>query len=134
MPERIYKEKSFGEIFSIQNIQYEIPFFQRGYVWGKDKWDELFYEVILENIYGINPNLHKRERILEIADIDEKDLKNPNYYFGTIYLKQKNSKNTQSPGSSTKYLIIDGQQRLMTIYLFSVKLFYDLRSQDECRK
>ena len=124
MPERINKEKSFGEIFSIQNIQYEIPFFQRGYVWGKDKWDELFYEVILENIYGINPNLHKRERILEIADIDEKDLKNPNYYFGTIYLKQKNSKNTQSP---------DGQQRLMTIYLFSVKLFYDLRSQDECR-
>lgn len=130
--ERNYKEKSFGDVFKVPNTQYEIPFFQRGYVWNKDKWNELLYEVILENICEIDI-APKRQRLLDIEKLNEDILNNGNYYFGTIYLKQKESENTQSPDTPKKYLIIDGQQRLLTIYLFLVKLYFNLQTDDNFR-
>ena len=130
---RDYAEKSFGEIFNIQNIQYEVPFFQRGYVWGKDKWVELIKGVVLEQVCEVE-NASIKENIHEIEDIEDNALISINYYFGTIYLKSKKKIEPVSPGDYERYLIIDGQQRLMTIYLFLVKLFYDLDNDDAFRQ
>ena len=123
--ERNYTEKSFGDVFSVPNVYYEVPFFQRGYVWDKQKWKEFLEEAILEGICNIQgPSI--RDHINKLEDIDERDLENANYYFGTIYLKEKDSPGTTNPDAPKRYLIIDGQQRLITIYLFLIKLYYNL--------
>ena len=129
---RSYLEKSFGDVFKVPNVEYEIPFFQRGYVWGENKWKELLDEVIVSEVCEITePSIHRKDKRLRIKDMEEKVLKNANYYFGTIYLKEKERREaTASPQTPQRFLIIDGQQRLITIYLFLVSLYYSLDSED----
>ena len=123
--ERSYKEKSFGDVFSVPNVYYEIPFFQRGYVWGKEKWEEFLKEAILEGICNFEDPTTK-SGLDKLKDIDENDIENANYYFGTIYLKEKDNPGTADPDAPKRYLVIDGQQRIITIYLFLIKLYYNL--------
>ena len=126
---RNYAEKSFGEVFDIPNVEYEIPFFQRGYVWDSEKWVELLEEVVLESICDVSDPSIKND-LEKIKDMGEEEIKDVNYYFGTIYLKKKPINNTVGPSTPTRYLIIDGQQRLITIYLFLVRLYYSLDRED----
>ena len=123
--ERGYEEKSFGEVFSRPNFCYEIPFFQRGYVWNKVNWNELLKEVILEEICGFE-ELPLRDQINKLENGCDEQIKDGNYYYGTIYLKEKEASKPTKPGTPRRYLIIDGQQRLITIYLFLIKLYHDL--------
>lgn len=64
---------------------FEIPFFQRGYVWGIENWEELFEE--MQNF-------------------------NSSHFLGSLILKKIENENAAKP---TKSIIIDGQQRLTTL-------------------
>lgn len=64
---------------------YEIPFFQRAYVWDENNWEQL-----LENLKG-----------------------SQNSYLGSIIFREKLRANPGSPYSI--FSIIDGQQRLTTV-------------------
>ena len=68
--------------------QLEIPFFQRSYVWGEDEWERL-----LEDFRECC--IHKKE-----------------HFMGSCIIKE------QSDSSKESRLVIDGQQRLTTIYIF----------------
>ncbi len=35
----------FGELFSENNVQYIVPFFQRGYMWRKNEWEDLLQDI-----------------------------------------------------------------------------------------
>ena len=127
--ERKYQEKSFGEIFgSSNNVEYEIPFFQRGYVWDNKKREELLIEAVLETICEIDsPKL--KDGLVAMSD-KEIDYDSSNYYLGTIYLKEKEQQRPLSPGDARRYLVVDGQQRLITMYIFFVRLYYELDRDD----
>ena len=81
--------------FYIGNLQYEIPFFQRAYVWEEENW-ETFWEHLVNELEA-----HQRGE-------------NSEHFIGTIITKQKESKNL----SENIVELIDGQQRLTTISVF----------------
>ncbi len=91
-------EQSFR--FITKTSKFEIPFFQRGYVWDKDNWEPML-EDFLDNREG--------------------------QFFGSIILKHK-VKGSNDVGSTA--LVIDGQQRLttMSILLKAVNDSLDMAS------
>ena len=97
MPNEDVGNKSFRELFN-QNVSFIVPFFQRGYAWEKRQWDALFQDI--------------EEQILNEAD-DFEELSNYELFFGSIVVAE----NEDSNESYKKYTIIDGQQRITTIYL-----------------
>lgn len=74
------------------NLQLEIPFFQRAYVWDKENW-QIFWDHIYEEL-----------RAYENQDESE-------HFIGTIITKQKESTHL----NENIVELVDGQQRLTTI-------------------
>src|SRR5438270_1217076 len=71
--------------------QYVVPLFQRAYSWDKKEWEVLWNDLI------------------ELCDMD-----NPRTHFlGSMVTMPT----TSVPEGVTKYLLIDGQQRLNTIFI-----------------
>ena len=107
--------KSFRELFD-RNVSFIVPFFQRGYAWDKRQWDNLFQDM--------------EEQILDEAD-DLEDIFNYELFFGSIVVAEDEN----STDEYKKYIIIDGQQRITTVYLLIAiinKLFkkYISKSQE----
>jgi hypothetical protein len=76
-------------------LQYEIPFFQRPYVWSDENWSVFWEHLQME------------------VEAHEKG-ENSEHFIGTIITKQKESRNL----SENVVELIDGQQRLTTISIF----------------
>ena len=89
--------KSFEQLLK-NNIQFEIPFFQRGYAWEKKHWKQLFEDI--------------EEKIINEIDLSN-NLEDLEHFFGPIVVLEKLNSNL----SLKKFLVIDGQQRITTIYL-----------------
>lgn len=71
--------------------QYIVPLFQRPYSWGKDQWSRL-WEDLMDLSEETDPRTH---------------------FMGSIVTMPT----TSVPEGVTKYLLIDGQQRLTTIFV-----------------
>ena len=71
---------------------FEIPYYQRSYVWGEDNW----------------------ARFLE--DMEDVSLSERQYFIGSLILKQKPTETGSKYGNVRE--VIDGQQRLTTITVF----------------
>lgn len=95
MPTDNVINRSFDELFS-SPVRYEIPFFQRGYAWEPRQWKKLL-EDIQEIIESANDNRFDEEE----------------HFFGPIVVSEKISDHP----SLKRFLIIDGQQRITTVYL-----------------
>lgn len=93
------KERSF--LFMSTASYYDIPFFQRAYVWDEENWSEL-----LNNF------------------LDHTD----SHFLGSIILKQEPTKS----GEPSRYMVIDGQQRLTTLSIL-LRACYDrlMETQDK---
>ena len=74
------------------NYQYEIPFFQRSYVWDEENW-----ELLLENL---------REEVEAYNNNEDSE-----HFIGTIITKPLE----QNSFDTVKHELIDGQQRITTI-------------------
>ena len=97
---------SITEIIN-QSTLFEIPFYQRRYIWEELNWDR-FYEDMKSTL-----------------DSDRK------YFLGAIILKEtKVSDDEADRGISNKRLVIDGQQRLTTLAIF-MKLLYQLTLKND---
>jgi len=77
------------------NLQYEIPFFQRAYVWTDENWTT-FWEHLTAELEAYENGIDSE------------------HFIGTIITKQKKSKNL----SENVVELVDGQQRLTTISVF----------------
>jgi uncharacterized protein DUF262 len=95
-------KRSIRDIFNGMRIL-EIPYFQRAYVWGEENWD----------------------RFLE--DMESVSRYQRPYFLGSVILKQKQT----GAGSATGdvRILIDGQQRLTTLFLF-LKVLGKTRNQE----
>lgn len=91
------RNRTFRELFS-GAVRYEIPFFQRGYAWERRQWDQLFEDISEQILPDIEDGA---------ASIDVE------HFFGPIVVLERRD-GDQSP---KRYLVIDGQQRITTIYL-----------------
>ena len=83
-------KKTINEIFNGSRIL-EIPFFQRAYVWDEPQWERLLDDI--ENVCKTHTP----------------------YFMGSVILKQQLTNTGSSVGDIRT--VIDGQQRLTTIYL-----------------
>lgn len=93
------RNRTFKEVFE-EDVRYEIPFFQRGYAWGKREWDQLFDDI--------------RESIQQ--DLESgKPPEELEHFFGPIVVLQEEP--LPEEPSIKRYSVIDGQQRLTTVYL-----------------
>lgn len=86
-----------------QSIFFEIPPYQRLYEWNKEQIQTL------------------------LNDIKTKfeENKNEEYFIGNVVVSKKNNKNNQQ---DVKYLLIDGQQRLTTLFLIGFYLSYKIKN------
>lgn len=112
MPKESVKNRIFKDIFK-GNVQFEIPFFQRGYVWDTPQWKALFDD-ILEQI---------------INELDEsKNFDDTEHFFGPVVVLEK----TSDDPNLKRFLIIDGQQRITTIYLMlaTIRDLFKKRTND----
>lgn len=82
----------------------EIPFFQRGYVWGTDNWDRFLDDVV------------------RVADQQRP------YFMGSIIQKQRATSSERALGDVR--LVVDGQQRLTTLVLF-FRVLYEARGDTD---
>jgi hypothetical protein len=102
MNQKIYKvtdntnEMSFHELFS-QSTQVRIPLFQREYVWTDKQLKRLFDEIDI---------------VVEGEDT--------NRFLGAIIAVRREA----NPAAPQPYEIVDGQQRLTTLYLFVLAAAY----------
>lgn len=86
-----------------KDIFFEIPPYQRLYEWNKEQIQTL------------------------LNDIKTKfeENKNEEYFIGNVVVSKKNNKNNQQ---DVKYLLIDGQQRLTTLFLIGFYLSYKIKN------
>ena len=84
------QQYSIGSFFA-QPVELHIPFFQRNYVWEKSNWEKFW-----ETMCGVSASREAH-----------------NYFMGTIVLKHSS---LRAMGDIRE--IVDGQQRLITIFLF----------------
>jgi hypothetical protein len=96
MPTDHVKNRTFRETFA-GTVRFKVPFFQRGYAWEKKQWDQLFIDL--------------QDQIIEELErgscVDEVE-----HFFGPIVVMEQ----TGTP-ELKEFLVIDGQQRITTIYL-----------------
>ena len=71
--------------------QYRVPLFQRTYNWGEEEWERLWDDVL--KVYAMEE--HR------------------NHFIGAVVTQPVDD----SAGQVTKYLVIDGQQRLITLFV-----------------
>lgn len=88
---------NFSSLFS-QNMRFEIPFFQRGYAWEKKQWDQLFNDI--------------NEQVISEAE-DLAEVESNEHFFGPVVVLEQ----TNSDPLLRRFLVIDGQQRITTVYL-----------------
>lgn len=91
------QKTSFRKLFE-GNIQFVIPFFQRGYAWKQEQWKQLFDDI-------------DDEIINELTEND--DYKDYEHFFSSIVVMAKSNNEL----GLQKFDIIDGQQRITTIYI-----------------
>ena len=97
MPTKGVQNRTFKDLFN-GTVRFEIPFFQRGYAWEKKQWDQLFLDLQEQVIGELRPG----------NTIDQVE-----HFFGPIVVLEK----AGDEAALKQFLVIDGQQRIVTVYL-----------------
>ena len=97
MPTPGVKNRTFKDLFN-GTVRFEIPFFQRGYAWEKKQWDQLFLDL-------------QEQVILELSS--GSTIEQVEHFFGPIVVLEK----AGDEDALKQFLVIDGQQRIVTVYL-----------------
>jgi len=107
MPTDSVKNRTFRDAFH-GTVRFEIPFFQRGYAWEKRQWDQLFLDI--------------QEQLIDELDSGSQ-IQEVEHFFGPIVVLEKSG----GPIELKTFLVIDGQQRLTTIYLLLAVIQSELK-------
>lgn len=89
--------RNFNDLLKSE-VQYVIPFFQRNYVWERRNWEALYRDI---------------KAGLDLLG-DEEPVRGYEHFFGPIVVRES----PRHPNPSLKaFDVIDGQQRITTVYL-----------------
>ena len=105
--------KTFGELFG-SPISFEVPFFQRAYSWERRQWKQLIedvWEQILPDVFEQLDNDNTGDKVT--MEKLKNQLLEHEHYFGAIVVLEK----ANADPALKSFLVIDGQQRITTIYL-----------------
>ena len=91
---------SINDVLSKYSTSFFIPPFQRAYAWGRPEIERFFTDVI---------------RIIN-SELDPKQYDKLEHFFGTLVIKEEHS------GFDSKFVVVDGQQRLTTTLIFLIAL------------
>lgn len=94
---QVVEKTTFRRLLA-SNIQFVIPFFQRGYAWSQEQWKQLFDDIDDEILSELKPNE-------TYTDYE--------HFFSSIVVMSKSNKEI----GLQKFDVIDGQQRITTIYI-----------------
>lgn len=102
-------QQKIGKVLNIGS-SYRIPAYQRHYEWGPDEWQGLIQDVL---------------RVTTSSNSD------PEHWLGILLLT--NDETVQFPGnnSANTYSIIDGQQRIVTLYIWLSALAHHAESNKQ---
>jgi hypothetical protein len=108
MPTDHVKNRAFKDILN-GTVRFKIPFFQRGYAWEKRQWDQLFLDIQEQII----------DQLASGSAIEEVE-----HFFGPVVVMEE-------PGlpELREFLVIDGQQRITTVYLLLGIIQEQIRSK-----
>lgn len=90
-----------------QQIVYKIPNYQRDYSWNNENWEDLWDGV--KEVYECSTGAKKEEKLLF----------KKTHYMGSIVLQIFNSIE-DSDTEYKKFLVVDGQQRLVTLSIITI--------------
>jgi len=120
---------TISEIFANQNIeQILIPEIQRDYVWRKNQIENLFNSLTEDFLKKINS--YNTDNVIANLPADAKE----------IYIKQKYSTSIgfiyayNDVECPDKFFLIDGQQRLTTIYLIMISIANHTKKTDDFKQ
>lgn len=117
--------KSFEELFS-NPISFEIPFFQRAYSWERQQWKQLIDDVWEQILVDVGEQIKSKNDGEEISmDKLEKSLFEHEHFFGAVVVIEKNN----SDPALKSFLVIDGQQRITTVYLLIALVIKKLKEK-----
>ncbi len=91
------KEQKLRDVIRAES-RYIIPLWQRRYTWSQNQWRVLWEDLVTINS-GIGP-----------------DGNNSSHFFGSFILAERQD-SAKYPGEPTDYVVVDGQQRLMTSFI-----------------
>ncbi|MDD9998753.1 MAG: DUF262 domain-containing protein [Rhodospirillaceae bacterium] len=97
MPTEAVQNRTFKDLFN-GTVRFEIPFFQRGYAWEKRQWNQLFLDL--------------QEQVIDELG-SENTIDDVEHFFGPIVVLEK----VGGEAALKEFLVIDGQQRIVTVYL-----------------
>ena len=97
MPTAGVQNRTFKDLFR-GTVRFEIPFFQRGYAWEKKQWAQLFLD-LQEQIIGELSSGNTMDQV--------------EHFFGPIVVLER----LGDEAALKQFLVIDGQQRIVTVYL-----------------
>jgi len=122
--------RTFEELFC-NPISFEIPFFQRAYTWERRQWKQLFDDVWEQIVIDVIDQMRdKNDADYVTMEMLEKHFLEHEHYFGAIVVMEKSN----SDPALKSFLVIDGQQRITTVYLLIaliIKLIKKKSNQSE---
>jgi uncharacterized protein with ParB-like and HNH nuclease domain len=111
MPTESVINRDFKSLFQGNTVRYEIPFFQRGYAWQNRQWKKLL-EDLNEEVLG---------------EIEDNNFEDAEHFFGPIVVLEKK----HSHPNLKRFYIIDGQQRITTVYLMLALICKALKKKSD---
>jgi uncharacterized protein with ParB-like and HNH nuclease domain len=119
--------RTFEELFS-NRINFEIPFFQRAYAWEREQWKQLFDDINEQIIGDVSDQIREELSTQKVSkEILDKYLYEHEHYFGAIVVLEKNN----SDPALKCFSVIDGQQRITTVYLLLVVIIELLKGKSD---
>jgi len=103
---------SIHHVLAMNATSFFIPPFQRSYSWGKPEIERFYNDI---------------QRIID-SELDPEERDKLEHFFGTIVIKEEKA------GFASKFIIVDGQQRLTTTLLFLIALRDLIEDQNEKSK
>ncbi len=104
MAHGLTSEHLFNVATSGKQSIFEIPEYQRPYVWKKEHWEALFTDIV-DNDFG--------------------------YFVGAIICAEQKNAGASSSTMFVKYDVIDGQQRLTTLSIFLAAIYSVLKKYND---
>lgn len=103
--------RTFEEMFE-NPVRYEIPFFQRAYAWDRPNWKQLDDDIREQILKDVLEKIEDNNQEFNTDNLQEYLLEYE-HFFGAIVILEKNSLDP----SLKRFYVIDGQQRITTVYL-----------------
>lgn len=117
--------RTFEQMFE-HPVRYEIPFFQRAYAWDRPNWKQLDDDIEEQILKNVLERIKDKGKEVNTETLQEY-LYEYEHFFGAIVVLEKSN----SDPVLKRFYVIDGQQRITTVYLLIAVVVEQLKRKTE---